>query len=89
MKTIELKNFSIGNNNPLIFIAGPCAVENEEITLLTASKLKNLSEKYKFNLIFKSSYKKANRTSVNSFSTIGISEALKILEKVKKEIDCL
>jgi len=86
MKT-TVKNFQIGESEPLAFIAGPCAVETEDIILKTAGELKRLSDKFSFPLIFKSSYKKANRTSFDSFTTIGIDEALKILQKVKTEFD--
>jgi len=80
---ITIDDFQVGGSEPLVFIAGPCAVESEEIILRTAEELKRLSEKYSFPLIFKSSYKKANRTSNDSFSSIGIEKALRILEKVK------
>jgi 2-dehydro-3-deoxyphosphooctonate aldolase (KDO 8-P synthase) len=88
MKAIQLANYKIGDGNQIVIIAGPCVIENEEITLTTANYIKKLSEKLKFNFIFKSSYKKANRTSSKSFTTIGVEPALKILEKVKKEFDC-
>ncbi len=55
----------------LFFIAGPCVVESKELLDETASELKRLSKKYNFKLYFKSSYKKANRTSINSFTGIG------------------
>jgi 2-dehydro-3-deoxyphosphooctonate aldolase (KDO 8-P synthase) len=83
--TIKIDNFRVGQSEPLVIIAGPCAVESEEIIFKTARELKRLSEQYEFPLIFKSSYKKANRTSVGSFTSIGIDEALKILQKVKSE----
>lgn len=75
---------SIGPGQPLAIIAGPCVVENESISMTTAEKLKILTDKLNIPLIFKSSYKKANRTSIDSFSTIGVEQALKILEKVKQ-----
>jgi 2-dehydro-3-deoxyphosphooctonate aldolase (KDO 8-P synthase) len=87
MKMINLNNIKIGAKNPIIVIAGPCVIENEDITLSTAIRIKKLSENLNFPFIFKSSYKKANRTSFKSFSTIGIEESLRILEKVKKEIN--
>ncbi|MCX7954993.1 MAG: 3-deoxy-8-phosphooctulonate synthase [Bacteroidales bacterium] len=68
-------------------IAGPCVVENENITLLIAEKLKEITQKLNLFLIFKASYKKANRTSIHSFTTIGEIEALKILEKVKTHFE--
>jgi 2-dehydro-3-deoxyphosphooctonate aldolase (KDO 8-P synthase) len=82
---IKLKNIKIGDGNPLVLIAGPCVVENREITLQTAAKIQAITKKHKMRFIFKASYKKANRTSGTSFSSIGIIEALKILEQVKKE----
>lgn len=70
----------------MIVIAGPCVVENEEITMQVAQKIYELSTKYtdaKF--YFKSSYKKANRTKLESFKTLGKKESLEILLNVKKE----
>lgn len=87
MKVVQLKNFEIGGNNPLVLIAGPCVVENENITFHIAETIKEISERLKINYIFKASYKKANRTSLNSFTGIGDQEALKILESVKTKFD--
>lgn len=84
---IKIDKFSLGETEPLAIIAGPCAVESEDIILKTAEGLKLLSEKHSFPLIFKSSYKKANRTSFDSFDTLGIEKALKILHKAKTEFD--
>jgi len=85
MKNIILNDFKIGNDEQLVFIAGPCVIENETITLNTAEYILKLSQKHNFKFIFKSSYKKANRTSISSFTTIGEEEALKILARVKKD----
>ncbi len=68
-------------------IAGPCVVENEEITMFTAKVLKDLCRKHNIQLIFKSSYRKANRSSSTSFSGLGDQNALDILAKVKKELN--
>ncbi len=68
-------------------IAGPCVVENEKITFTTAEQIQKITSKLGIQFIFKSSYKKANRTSLKSFSGIGDSDAIKILEKVKREFD--
>lgn len=87
MKTITLSDIQIGGNNPLVILAGPCVVENETMIMKTAEHIKKLSLKHSFKFIFKSSYKKANRTSVDSFSTIGEDEALKILQKVKTDLE--
>ena len=84
---IEIKDFKIGENKPLVLIAGPCVVENEKITLYTAERIKKITEKFNIPYIFKASYKKANRTSINSFTGIGDVVALKILSKVNKDFD--
>lgn len=75
------------NNAPLFFILGTCAIESEEITLATAEFLKKLSEKLQFKLIFKAAFDKANRTSVEGFRGCGMEEGLRILEKVKQELE--
>ncbi len=84
---IEIKGIKLGGNNPFVLIAGPCVVENEEITLSTAESIKAIAGKLGIPYIFKSSYKKANRTSINSFSGIGDEEAIYILGKVKKSLN--
>jgi 2-dehydro-3-deoxyphosphooctonate aldolase (KDO 8-P synthase) len=84
---IKLKNFSVGDGNPFVLIAGPCVVENEKMILQTAESIKKITGELKIPFVFKSSYKKANRTSHNSFSGIGDAEAIKILLKVRKELD--
>jgi len=68
-------------------IAGPCVVESKELLVQTASELKNICENLGFELIFKSSFKKANRTSINSFTGIGDEKALGYLNDIKKEFD--
>jgi 2-dehydro-3-deoxyphosphooctonate aldolase (KDO 8-P synthase) len=84
---IEIEGIKLGGNNPFVLIAGPCVVENEEITLSTAESIKAIAGKLGIPYIFKSSYKKANRTSINSFSGIGDEEAIYILGKVKKSLN--
>jgi len=73
------------NKQPLFFILGPCAIENEKHSLAVAEFLKNLSEKLKFQLIFKSSFDKANRTSLENYRGVGLEAGCKILSKVRKE----
>ena len=73
-----------GDNNPLVFIAGPCVIEDRDSTLRAAERLKKYSEDLGIPVIFKSSYDKANRTSINSFRGLGIDEGLRVLESVKK-----
>lgn len=82
---IEVDNIKIGNNLPFILIAGPCVVESRDSTLFTAEKIVEITSKHNIPYIFKSSYKKANRTSISSFTGIGDEEALKIIEEVKSK----
>ena len=83
---VKINKIKIGNGNPLVLIAGPCVVENEKITLKTAEAIKAITDELGIPFIFKASYKKANRTSIHSFSGIHFDKALKILAKVKKEL---
>lgn len=87
MHQIPVKNFLIGKGQPLAIMSGPCVIEGEEHTLLAAEALKKIFAKTSINLIFKSSYDKANRSSIHSFRGPGIEEGLRILEKVRKELD--
>ncbi len=82
---IEIKKIKIDNDLPFVLIAGPCVVENEEITLYTAEKIQAITNKLGIPYIFKSSYKKANRTSLNSFTGLEFDKALGILARVKEE----
>ncbi|MCF8370569.1 MAG: 3-deoxy-8-phosphooctulonate synthase [Bacteroidales bacterium] len=68
-------------------LAGPCVVEGQEITLRIAERIKAISDKLQIPFIFKASYKKANRSRIDSFSGIGDAEALSILQKVKDRFD--
>lgn len=85
MKQVKLKNIVWGSEDSFPIIAGPCVIENRDLVLRTAEKLKNICEKLKLPFIFKSSYDKANRTSIDSFRGHGIENGLKILDEVKKE----
>ncbi|PIW70515.1 MAG: 3-deoxy-8-phosphooctulonate synthase [Ignavibacteriales bacterium CG12_big_fil_rev_8_21_14_0_65_30_8] len=84
--TVELKNIKISNQNHFVLIAGPCVVENRKMIFDTAEKIKEITSDLKIPFIFKASFKKANRTSVDSFHGLG-DEALKILSDAKKEFD--
>lgn len=88
MKSININNITIaGDKGELFLIAGPCVIENESLVMRIAESIKEISCQLKMPFIFKSSYDKANRSSINSFRGPGISEGLKILKKVKKEFD--
>lgn len=71
--------------NKLLIIAGPCVIESQDVVFRSAENLKDICERLKLPLIFKSSYDKANRTSLNSFRGPGIEKGLQILDKVKKK----
>lgn len=83
MREIKIKNIKIGAGNPLVLIAGPCVIEDRLATLKTAKGLKELSAKMKIPFIFKSSYDKANRSSLDSYRGPGLKNGLKILQEVK------
>lgn len=73
--------------NNFFLMAGPCAIEGEEIALRIAEKIVKITDKLQIPYIFKGSFKKANRSRIDSFTGIGDEKALKILEKVGREFD--
>lgn len=83
---MKLCHFRIGLDQPLFLIAGPCVIESEKLVLETAATLKEITDRLQIPFIFKSSFDKANRSSLKSFRGVGLEQGLKILEKVKKEI---
>ncbi len=88
MKEISVNGrFSIGGNRRFVLIAGPCVIENEAMVLHTAATLKHICSDLSIDLIFKASFDKANRTSVASPRGVGIDEGLRILQKVRDELD--
>ena len=86
-RSIEVGPHYIGGQNPLVLIAGPCVIESEKIAMEIAEKLKRITGELHVPFIFKASYDKANRTSINSFRGPGLSDGLKILQKIKTELD--
>ncbi|MCC6345658.1 MAG: 3-deoxy-8-phosphooctulonate synthase, partial [Nitrospirales bacterium] len=80
---ISFNDISVGGGRPPLIIAGPCVIESEEITFHTAGKLKEMCAAAGLSFIFKSSYDKANRTSVSSYRGPGIDRGLRILSDVK------
>jgi len=85
MKTIQIKNITINETSPFVLIAGPCVIESEKITMETAGAIKELTDDLKIPFVFKSSYTKANRQSITSFSGPGLDKGLKVLAKVQNE----
>lgn len=83
---MNLCGFEVGNDRPFFLIAGPCVIESEAMALSTAQTLKEITDDLGIPFIYKSSFDKANRSSLNSFRGLGMSEGLRILAKVKEEI---
>ncbi|WP_290650257.1 3-deoxy-8-phosphooctulonate synthase [Aquisalimonas sp.] len=84
---MDLCGFRAGLDERLFLIAGPCVVESEQLALDTAGALKELCERLKVALIYKSSFDKANRSSHASFRGPGIEEGLRVLETVRRQIN--
>jgi len=87
MTIVSVNNILIGENQPLVFILGPCVIESRDHAMQMAEKLKELSQKLGFPLIYKSSFDKANRSDIESYRGPGIEAGLKILAEVKKQFD--
>lgn len=86
MKKCRVGQITIGEGEPLCLIAGPCVIESEEQTLKAAEALQKMTNHMPLQLIFKSSYDKANRSALDSFRGPGLYEGLRILEKVSLEL---
>ena len=84
---ISIGPFNIGGNSPLVLIAGPCVIESEKIVRQIAEKLKRITEDLRVPFIFKASYDKANRSSIKSFRGPGLKKGLKILQKIKTDLN--
>ena len=85
---LKIGEISIGGESPLVFILGPCQIENRDHSLFMAEKIVKVCELSSSKFIFKSSFDKANRSSIASARGIGIEEGLKILEEVKSTFNC-
>ncbi len=83
---MKLCSFEAGLDQPLFLIAGPCVIESEQLALDTAGELKALCDELSIPFIYKSSFDKANRSSVESYRGPGMEQGLRILEKVRAEI---
>jgi 2-dehydro-3-deoxyphosphooctonate aldolase (KDO 8-P synthase) len=81
--TVQVGPLTIGGGAPLVLIGGPCAIENEKHALMTAERLVAIAADRRIGFIYKSSYDKANRSSVNSYRGPGLTEGLRILKKVR------
>lgn len=87
-KIIKIGNISCGNELPIVLISGPCQIESSDHAVEIAGQLKEITAKLNIGFVYKSSFDKANRTSLNSKRGLGISEGLKALEDVAKSHGC-
>ena len=86
VNSVKLNDFVIGEDK-LTILAGPCAIESKDILFKTAEYLKKLTSELNINFVFKSSYDKANRSSITSYRGLGIEKGLELLSEVKKEFN--
>lgn len=86
LKKVKLNSFEIGGD-VLTILAGPCAMENKDVLFSTAEALKKVTQKLGINYVFKCSYDKANRSSINSYRGLGMEKGLELLSEVKKEFN--
>ena len=84
--SMNLCGFEVGLDQPFFLIAGPCVVESEQLQIDTAATLKEITGELGINFIFKSSFDKANRTSIGSFRGPGMEEGLRVLAEVKRQL---
>ena len=83
---VKCSNFEIANNKPFTLIAGPCQLENEEHALKISSELKKITSELGINLIYKTSFDKANRTSLKGKRGMGLEKSLPIFDKIRNEV---
>ena len=83
---VKCSNFEIANDKPFTLIAGPCQLENEDHALKISSELKKITSELGINLIYKTSFDKANRTSLQGKRGMGLDKSLPIFDKIRKEI---
>lgn len=88
MKHIKIGNFTVGNDLPLFIIAGPCVLESRDHGLMMAEKLCEMTQKIGLNFTFKTSFDKANRTSIKGDRGLGLEAALKIFQEIRTQFKC-
>ena len=86
MQTVAVAGLTVGEGQPHLIIAGPCVIEDAGLVMETAKELKRITGELKLNFIFKSSYDKANRSSGQSFRGPGITDGLKVLDRVREVV---
>lgn len=88
MRTIQIKNIKVSNNLPFVLIAGPCQTESLDHSLMMAENIHKICQKLKIDFIYKASFDKANRSSVEGIRGAGLEKTLPIFARVKKEFGC-
>jgi len=83
---IRIADFEVANHQPFVLFAGPCVIEGEDFSLNVAEQIRDIAARVGVPLVFKSSFDKANRTSVDGFRGPGLDEGLRILQRVKDEV---
>lgn len=86
VREVDLGGILSGGYHPPVLIAGPCVIENEQVVMETASRIAEIAQETGFPYIFKSSYDKANRSSIHSFRGPGLTQGLALLQKVKDQV---
>lgn len=86
-KQISLNKFNVSNNLPFFLISGPCQLENRDHAMFMAEEIKKITDKLKINLVYKTSFDKANRTSLKSERGIGLDKSIKVFEEIKRNFN--
>ena len=87
MKTIKVQNLEISNNNPFALIAGPCQMESRDHAMMMCEQLKELTTRLNIPFIYKTSYDKANRTSLTATRGIGLEKAMSVFDELRDQFD--
>jgi len=88
MRTIQIANFKVANNLPFTLIAGPCQTESLEHSLFIVKQVSAMCKQLNINFIYKSSFDKANRSSINGKRGLGLAKTLEIFAEIKKQFSC-
>ncbi len=85
-KIIKISNFKVANNLPLTLIAGPCQLESQAHAFKMVDRIQRIAKKLKINFIYKTSFDKANRTSLNGKRGLGLEKSMAIFDQIKKNL---
>ena len=86
-KQISLNKFNVSNDLPFFLISGPCQLENRDHSMFMAEEIKKITDKLEINLVYKTSFDKANRTSLKSERGIGLDKSIKVFEEIKRNFN--